>query len=174
MNQNTTSKRIKLQYITVISCGKAKSKKSRCAAKDAYIGRGFTLKRRFAELNGYPWFILSAKYGLMKPNRIIEPNYDEVIRSKHEMEIASQKIGKQLREYPEFSNSSEILFLGPQSYAESLRNALPVRHRSKLMHLTKGLKQGESQKAIKNLIDNIKINESYSTQLITGLMGEES
>lgn len=173
INQNIPNKRIKLQYITVVSCGKSKSKKSKCAAKDAYIGRGFILKRRFAELNGYPWFILSAKYGLMKPNRIIEPNYDEIIRSKHDMKIASQKIGKQLRKYPEFTNSSEILFLGPRSYAESLRNALPVRHRSKLMHLTKGLKQGESQKAIKNLIDNIKIEE-YSGQLVTGLMGEES
>lgn len=173
-NQMISSKRVNLQHITVISCGKVKSEKPICAAKDAYLGKAFILKKQFSELFGHPWFILSAKYGLMKPNTIIDPNYDETIRSKKDINRISEKISRQLLNYPEFSFSNKILFLGPQSYAESLRNALPTTQQSKLVHITKGLRQGESQKAINNLISKIKTDKFYNFGLMPNTSEEGS
>lgn len=40
-----------------------------------YTGELFKLQRQYAELAGHRWWILSAKYGVLEPNEIIEP-YD--------------------------------------------------------------------------------------------------
>jgi len=165
-SQMTTRKREKVQYITVVSCGKIKSTKPICAAEEAYVGRAFTLKKQFAQISGFPWFIFSAKYGIIKPFKNIDPDYDETIKSKKDIMRASEKISKQLPGYPEFSNSNKILFLGPQTYAEALRHALSFSQKSKLIHIAKGLKQGESQKVIKDLITGIKTEKINNLQLI--------
>jgi hypothetical protein len=41
-------------------------------AKDAYTKPAFLAWRRYAEASGSPWFILSTKYGLIRPNARIE------------------------------------------------------------------------------------------------------
>lgn len=44
-------------------------------AKDLYVSALWHKRRSYAEGTGMPWFILSAKYGLLHPDRVIEP-YD--------------------------------------------------------------------------------------------------
>jgi Family of unknown function (DUF6884) len=44
-------------------------------AKDLYRGSLFTGRRRYAEARGLPWFIVSARYGLLAPDMVVEP-YD--------------------------------------------------------------------------------------------------
>ena len=146
----------KPRSIVVISCGKRKSKKTMCAAKDAYIGRSFRLKKEFAENLGCPWFIFSAKYGLIRPTQIIKPDYDKTIKSKQEISKISIKTKQQISLYPEFSESIKILFLGPIAYVESLRLTFSNNHQCNIIHLTKSMKQGESQKMIKKYIEIIK------------------
>lgn len=143
------------KQITVISCGKSKIKASICEAKDAYNGRAFLLKKKFAELNGNPWFILSAKYGLITPNRLIYPDYDKTIKTKADIEQLAQVIRSQLPSYLDFSAANEIIFLGPANYVESLNLAFSEASYPKLIHITKGMKQGESQKRIRELINNL-------------------
>lgn len=58
--------------IGLISCGKEKLT-SQAPAKNMYQGDLFVRARKYAESNYDRWFILSAKYGLLEPNRIIEP-----------------------------------------------------------------------------------------------------
>lgn len=58
--------------IALIGCGKLKAP-SACAAKDLYTGPLFRTARTYAEKNCDGWLILSAKYGLLEPDRIIEP-----------------------------------------------------------------------------------------------------
>ncbi len=45
------------------------------AARDLYVSTLFRLRRAYAETLGFPWFILSAKHGLVRPDEIVEP-YD--------------------------------------------------------------------------------------------------
>ena len=45
------------------------------AAQDLYVSTLFRLRRAYAETLGSPWFILSAKHGLVGPDEVLEP-YD--------------------------------------------------------------------------------------------------
>jgi len=152
--------------ITVISCGKQKNKGVKCLAKDAYSGRSFLLKRMYAELSNSPWFILSAKYGLIRPDRSINPNYDVTIKTKAEYQEFAQKLKRQIPQYLEFTMAEEIVFLGPSTYFKSLELALEGKDRITIKHLTKGLKQGQSQKKIKAIISGLtNISETQTVNI---------
>jgi hypothetical protein len=47
-------------------------------ARDAYTGSAFARWRAFAEDSGFPWFILSTKYGFLTPDQPIA-NYSVTI-----------------------------------------------------------------------------------------------
>jgi hypothetical protein len=57
---------------TFIACGAAKLPRE-AAAKDLYVGSLFRLARRYAEASGDPWWILSAKHGLLHPDEQVAP-----------------------------------------------------------------------------------------------------
>jgi len=58
----------------VVLVGCVKSKRTlAAAAKDLYTSALFTKERAYAERTGVPWYILSAKYGLVGPDEWIEP-----------------------------------------------------------------------------------------------------
>ncbi|HII92747.1 MAG TPA: hypothetical protein HA262_11460 [Methanosarcina sp.] len=152
----------KPKQIVIISCGKSKNKVSKCMAKDAYNGRSFLLKREYAELSSVPWFILSAKYGLIRPKRIINPNYDKTVSSAKDISELASKIKKQVSQYPEFFTAKDILFLGPEAYVKALNTAFSKN--KNILHPTKGLNQGKSQKMIKSLLSSF-LEESTSQNL---------
>jgi hypothetical protein len=56
----------------LVSCV-GKKRAARAAAEDLYISDWFRLARSFVERTGSPWFILSAKYGLVGPREVVEP-----------------------------------------------------------------------------------------------------
>ncbi len=58
--------------IALVSCVKTK-RATRAAAKDLYTSAWFRAARRFAESNSERWFILSAEYGLLSPEDLIDP-----------------------------------------------------------------------------------------------------
>ena len=57
--------------LCLVSCGAAKLPHA-ALAKDLYISDRFQKTRRLVEREGWPWFILSAKHGLLDPEREIE------------------------------------------------------------------------------------------------------
>ena len=59
--------------LLLVSCVKTKLAVP-AAAKDLYISASFEKQRKYAEACGVPWFILSAKYGLVAPKERIEPH----------------------------------------------------------------------------------------------------
>jgi hypothetical protein len=61
-----------MKQIALIGCSKQKLDYS-APAKELYQGSLFKAARKYVEAKGYEWAILSAKYGLVDPNRIIEP-----------------------------------------------------------------------------------------------------
>ena len=58
--------------IYLVSCVSQKRERA-CAARDLYISDWFVKARRYAEASGHPWFILSAEYGLVPPDRVVAP-----------------------------------------------------------------------------------------------------
>lgn len=64
-----------MKEVTLITCVSSK-KREKLPAKDLYDSPYFGAMRRYAESRGYPWFILSAKHGLLEPDTVIDP-YDE-------------------------------------------------------------------------------------------------
>ncbi|MCA1379349.1 hypothetical protein I6F34_00745 [Bradyrhizobium sp. BRP05] len=58
--------------VTFVSCVKLKADRP-MPARDLYISPWFVMARRYAERNSDRWLILSAAYGLLDPDRVIEP-----------------------------------------------------------------------------------------------------
>jgi hypothetical protein len=58
--------------IYLISCVSKKRDRA-CEARDLYVSDLFRKARRFAEVSGSPWFILSAEHGLVAPVQVIAP-----------------------------------------------------------------------------------------------------
>jgi hypothetical protein len=145
--------------IVIISCGKSKNRGPHCLAKDAYNGRSFLLKRKYAELSRYSWFILSAKFGLLKPDELIDPNYDVTVLTKSAVLQLASIIVKQIPNFLEYSIADEVIFLGPERYVQAFEKAFEGKMTVKINHITKGLSQGKSQKKIIEIISNYEQNK---------------
>lgn len=72
-------------HLVLVACGKNKQP-STCEARDLYTGDLFRKSRKWAELHGDDWAILSAKHYLLRPQDIVDP-YDETLNN-----ASSQKI----------------------------------------------------------------------------------
>jgi len=158
-NSNNLNKQPMDNHLVIIACGKSKNHGPNCKAKDAYNGQSFLLKKKYAELSGNSWLILSAKYGLLKPDKKINPNYDMTISTKGDVQQLTSKIIKQIPDFLEFSVADKIIFLGPRTYVESLQLALRGKTTVPIIHITKGLGQGKAKKKIIELINQIQSNE---------------
>ena len=69
------------------------------AAKDAYTGHVFRYGRQYAERNGFPFLILSAKYGLLAPDQKI---------TAYNTKLSSCRAATELRE--RFADTLKELF----------------------------------------------------------------
>jgi hypothetical protein len=58
--------------IYLVSCVSQKRDQA-CPAQGLHVSDWFRKARRYAETSGCPWFVLSAEYGLVPPNRVIDP-----------------------------------------------------------------------------------------------------
>ncbi len=65
--------------LILIGCVKSKLEHP-APAKDLYTSALFRKERAYAESSGKPWFILSAKHGLVSPDEVIEP-YDVYLKT---------------------------------------------------------------------------------------------
>lgn len=111
--------------LIVVGCGKAKGPEP-TQAQFMYTGGLFTMAREAAIRDGRPWMILSARYGLMAPDKWIEP-YDQTLTSNEEVESLGWKINAQRLGQP-FANASVEAWCSSR-YVEALRigNFLSIR-----------------------------------------------
>ncbi len=65
--------------ILLLACVKDKAADA-CAARDLYRSTWFRKARAYAEGRGLPWYVLSAKYGLVSPTDHLDP-YDETLNA---------------------------------------------------------------------------------------------
>ncbi len=142
---NSTKKKIVL-----IACSQSQLP-SRAAVKDLFISPLFRYNLQYAErLNPDLVFILSAKYGLLELDEVIDP-YDVAIAKKtpHDEQVTwSNGVLKQLKEQCSLKND-EFVFLAGDNYRKHL---LP--HIDTYTVPMTGLRIGEMLKYLKNeLVD---------------------
>jgi hypothetical protein len=93
-----------MKEVTLITCVSSK-KQEKLPAKDLYDSPYFGAMKRYAEARQYPWFILSAKHGLLEPDTIIEP-YDSVGLSVEQSEEIASTLSKKGVEFEREEDSS--------------------------------------------------------------------
>lgn len=76
--------------VTLIQCTASK-RDTPAQARDLYDeSRYFRKMRAWAEWRGVPWFILSAKHGLVHPDDVLEPYNERGISEEQAREIADE------------------------------------------------------------------------------------
>lgn len=83
--------------VTLISCTDSKvsdNPNKAFRAKDLYMASDYFEKMRaWAEARGNPWYIMSAKHGLLAPNEIIAPYNERGISKSQAIEMALKLSG---------------------------------------------------------------------------------
>ncbi len=145
--------------IALISCTSRK-KSYKCQAKDLYSESSrFQLAFSFAKLIADKIFILSAKYGLIPENMIIEP-YNETLKDKstQERRAWAEMVLNELRKVSDLEHD-EFIVLAGEVYHENL---LP--HMNHFWLPLKGKRQGEWIPELERLIKLEK--ESDKTKVL--------
>ena len=113
----------------LIGCGKRKSL-SPCRADAMYTGSLFLKRLEYAKRSGWPYFIVSAKYGLIPPHTMIAP-YDLTVTDLATLELSAWQLGVVQALLTELSEPFDPrrflveLHMG-SDYAEPLRSVLPA------------------------------------------------
>lgn len=95
-------------------------------ARDLYISPWFCKARALVEAIGWPWFILSAKYGLVDPDAVIEP-YERTLKSMRANERREWARGVLEALDRPLQGVDSVVFFAGQAYRELLEPALCKR-----------------------------------------------
>jgi len=102
--------------LVILACSHKKASKP-VAARDLYLGSLFKLGRKFAEIHHFDYVIISAKYGLLRPDDIIAP-YDQRIANMTDVrrvrELVLPPMQELLRQY------EKIVVIGGSLYRKVL------------------------------------------------------
>ena len=111
-----------MSALYLVSCVSKKKDKA-CPAKDLYISDWFRKARTYVESTGHPWFILSAEYGLVNPETVIEP-YERTLNKMpvRERRAWAGQVIAQLR--GELGGVDRIVILAGARYREFIMPAL--------------------------------------------------
>lgn len=136
--------------MVLVSCVAGK-KFSPAPAGDLYVSKLFSKVRAYVEQLDHPWFVLSAKYGLVHPDEVIEP-YDCTLntmrtadRRKWAFEVLSQLI-------PRLGVVESVTFFAGQRYREFLEQPLRTRGLNVEVPM-RGLKIGEQLRWLNQRLD---------------------
>lgn len=132
----------------LISCSKSKGG-HRDLARDMYVSPLYRKSVQLAELWGLPFYILSAKHGLLHPDEVIEP-YEQTLRtaSKKERQDWAQRVDKQIRELPR----KKLIVLAGDDYFAPLLEAgatAPLEYLAPMRSLSLGTRLAFLNEAIK-------------------------
>lgn len=114
-------------------------------AKDAYVSGPFQAAREYAEKHSSYWLILSAKYGLIRPDFVIEENYDVSFNNPASDPISAKYVQDQVKEM-EPDRFDAVIGLGGEKYRQVLTAAFAPRE---IQFPFAGLPIGKMMQAIK-------------------------
>ena len=135
--------------IGLISCVKLKQN-SAAKAKDMYTSTLFKGMRYYIEHETERWYILSAKYGLLDPERTIEP-YNKTLLDMNGFERLSwaRTVLDVLKKELPPPNGSELVILAGEKYRENLIPQLKALGYSIVIPM-EGLSQGRQLQFLNN------------------------
>ena len=114
-----------LSDLVLVSCV-SKKRASPVPARDLYVSDLFRKARAYVEQLGRPWFVLSAKYGLVHPDEVIEP-YDVTLNNMGTAKRRCWAHGVLTNLTPHLERVDSITFLAGQRYREFLEQPLRAR-----------------------------------------------
>ena len=95
-------------------------------AKDLYQSDWFGKARVWVEQTGRPWFILSAKYGLVHPEAVIVP-YEKTLNTMPAAERRAWAADTIKQLEPHLDGVESVVFLAGQRYRKHLESPLRSR-----------------------------------------------
>ncbi len=112
------------ETIALVSCVKSKAASPR-AAKDLYTSALFRYQRAYAERHADRWFIISAKYGLIHPDAVIDP-YEQTlsgapVAARREW---ARRVFQQMESAGLTAECKTFLWLAGQAYQKELSKLL--------------------------------------------------
>lgn len=133
---------------TLIQCVKTKQPGTH-RARDLYTSTYFDAMKQYAEARGEPWYILSAKHGLLHPDTPVEM-YDEYgLSTQQSREIALELKNK---------GTLSVHVVGGKAYTDVLTPELE-HHGIDVVEVARGLRIGERMKHLKDRVRELR-NES--------------
>ena len=117
-------------------------------ASKAYTGPSFKVNRAFAEKFSDKWVILSAKFGFIEPNFIIEEDYNVTFNDPKTNPIKTSELKRQFHEMG-LKKYDRIIALGGKNYAERVTEV--VGESPKISTPSAGLGLGYGLQRIKEL-----------------------
>ena len=107
-----------MKRVFLVSCV-SKKKTASARAAEMYVSSLFLKERNRIEKTGCPWFILSAKYGLLDPDKIIEPyNVSLNTMSAKERRAWAEKVRQQMES--QLPNADKIVIFAGATYRRYL------------------------------------------------------
>ncbi|MCW2904956.1 MAG: hypothetical protein JWO67_7221 [Streptosporangiaceae bacterium] len=128
-------------HVVLVGCSSSKAPTARPAA-ELFTGAAFTKARTHAERAGVPWFVLSAKFGLLDPREVVAP-YDVYLghQSARYRTAWGGWVVAQLAERHDLSGALVEVHAG-RTYTEPLMAPLAAAGAT-LVEPLAGLRQGE-------------------------------
>ena len=111
--------------LCLVSCV-AKKLPRPAPARELYTSTWFGKARGLVEAQGWPWFILSAKYGVVAPEQVIAP-YEKTLNKRGTAERRHWAEGCLRALGPHVADVKSVVFLAGEKYREFLKPALANR-----------------------------------------------
>ncbi len=105
-----------LKTLVILACSQKKGQKP-VAARDLYLGSLFKLGRKFAEVHRFDYVIISAKYGLLRPEQVIAP-YDQRIANMNDVRRMREMVLPGLKEI--LQRYEKVVVIGGNLYRKVL------------------------------------------------------
>lgn len=115
-----------MDRVYLVACSAGKIEADLVPARDLYNSQLFTLARRYVEKSGDPWFILSAKFGLLEPAQLVAP-YDESLNDKRASERADWGCMVEAQISKRLLCGVELVMLAGRAYRDPLKHRLEAQ-----------------------------------------------
>ncbi len=123
-------------------------------AKELYVSAWFTKARRYVESTGADWLILSAMYGVVHPDQVIEP-YELTLNRMPKSDRKKWAAGVFDQLLPHLKPGESVTILAGSRYREFLEDRLRSRSANVLVPMG-GLGIGQQLKWLADAVDQDK------------------
>src|ERR1051325_4499617 len=139
-------------HVILIACSASKLDHP-APAKDLYTGELFQKSKAYAEVTRHPYYILSARYGLLEPDKTITP-YNFTLKTLRQRERLAWAIRVADSIVWHVPAGSALTILAGNDYAASLESIL-TRKAFTINRPLKGLAIGQQQQKLIALIREV-------------------